>query len=193
MNPRKTEYPIAGLFTDRRSSRAIADRPLEKEKLMSLFEAARWAPSAYNSQPWRYVYACKGSQAWQDLQNLLTPQNRIWTTRAPVVVVLISRTLYTYNDQPSRDHAFSTGSAWENFALQATIMGLVSHAMEGFDDDAVRTYLKIPPEYAIAAMAVTGYPGSVDELPQELQKGDREWTDRMPVDQFVFEDEFTAS
>lgn len=190
---RKTNHPIDPLFIKRHSPRAIADMPLEKEKLMSLFEAARWAPSSYNNQPWRYVYAFKGSEAWAGLQNLLVPQNRLWTIHAPVIIVALSHNLFSYNKQPSRTHSFDAGAACENLALQATNMGLVVHAMEGFDYHGVRAYLSIPETYTVEAMVVVGYPGKVEDLPQDLRKGDLELTQRMAVEDFAFENSFKAS
>lgn len=190
MPERTPQYPINQLFIKRHSPRAVADKPLEKEKLIALFEAARWAPSSYNNQPWRYVYACKGSQAWQALQGLLVPQNRVWTLNAPVIISVISHNLFSHNNRPSRTHSFDTGAAWENFALQACDMGLVAHAMEGFDYDGVRAYLQIPDTYTVEAMVVVGYPGAIEELPPDLQKGDLNWTDRVPVEQFAFENTF---
>ncbi|MBY0110285.1 MAG: nitroreductase family protein [Candidatus Babeliaceae bacterium] len=187
---RKANYPINPLFLKRHSPRAIADKPLEKEKLMSLFEAARWAPSSYNNQPWRYVYSFKGSRVWQGLQALLVPQNRLWTSNAPVIICVLSHNLFQHNNQPSRTHSFDAGSAWENLALQAADMDLVAHAMEGFDYEGVRTYLSIPNMYTVEAMIVVGYPGNIDDLPQDLRKGDLEYTDRMPLENFAFEDTF---
>jgi len=190
MNQRKANYPIDHLFIKRHSPRAIADMPLEKDKLMSLFEAARWAPSSFNNQPWRYVYAFKGSETWAGLQDLLVPHNRLWTINAPVIVSAISHNLFSYNNQSSRTHSFDAGAAWENLALQATNMGLVVHAMEGFDYDGVRAYLSIPDTYTVEAMIVVGYPGKVENLPQDLRNGDLELTQRIPVEDFAFEDGF---
>jgi nitroreductase len=131
MEQRKSDYPLDELFLKRHSPRAIADKPLAKELLMSLFEAARWAPSSYNNQPWRYVYAFKGSDTWQALQQLLTPQNQLWTAPAPVIIAALSHNLFSYNNAPARTHSFDAGAAWENFALQATKLNLLVHAMEG--------------------------------------------------------------
>jgi nitroreductase len=192
MPERKANYPVNQLFIKRHSPRAIADKPLEKDVLMSLFEAARWAPSSYNNQPWRYVYAFKGSQAWQDLQDFLVPQNRLWTLNAPAVIVALSHNLFSYNNRPSRTHSFDAGSAWVSLALQAADMGLVAHAMEGFDYDGVRSYLAIPDSYTVEAMIVVGYPGNVNDLPSDLQKGDLELTGRMSVEDFAFQDTFKS-
>ncbi len=190
MNPRKPNYPINPLFIKRHSPRAIADKPLEKDKLMQLFEAARWAPSSYNNQPWRYVYAFKGSETWAGLQDLLEPQNRLWTIKAPVIIAVISHNLFHYNHQPSLTHSFDAGAAWENLALQAADMDLVAHAMQGFDYTGVRNYLSIPETYTVEAMIVVGYPGKIDDLPQDLRKGDLELTQRIAVEEFAFENSF---
>jgi len=190
MNQRKANYPIDPLFTKRHSPRAIADMPIEKDKLMALFEAARWAPSSFNNQPWRYVYAFKGSETWAGLQDLLVPHNRLWTINAPVIIAAISHNLFSYNNQSSRTHSFDAGAAWENLALQAANMGLVVHAMEGFDYVGVRAYLSIPDTYTVEAMIVVGYPGKVENLPQDLRNGDLELTQRIPVEDFAFEDGF---
>lgn len=129
MSKRKTNYPVDPIFINRWSPRTISSEMMSDEKLMSLFEATRWAPSSYNSQPWLFIYAKRGTNYWGTFFNLLVPFNQEW---AKTVVVVISRKNFEYNEKPSRTHSFDTSAAWENLALQESIMELVAHGIEGF-------------------------------------------------------------
>jgi len=189
MNQRKTEYKTHEIFVNRWSPRAMSTEEVSKDELMSLFEAARWAPSAYNSQPWRFIYAKKGTQLWNTLFNLLVEFNQSWIKNATYLVLIISRKTFEHNNKPSITHSFDTGSAWQNIALQGSINNLVIHAMSGFDYEKARSILKIPSDYNIEAMFVVGKPGKKEDLPNELQE--REFpSDRKKISEFVFEGEF---
>jgi nitroreductase len=178
---RKAEYPIDKIFINRWSPRAMTGEPVNKQELMSLFEAARWAPSSYNNQPWRFMYTYKDSDDWQLFFNLLAPGNQKWAKDAGILIVVASHTLFAFNNKPSRTHSFDAGAAWENLALQASIMGLAVHGMEGFNYERARSELNIPQEYAVEAMIAVGRPAH--DQREEL-------TDRMKVDEFAFEGKF---
>src|SRR5688572_5560176 len=109
---RKAEHPVAEIFLDRWSPRAMSGEELSSSELMSLFDAARWAPSSYNNQPWRFVYARRGGAGWEDLLGLLVPNNRVWAQRAGALVVVLSRKVFDYNGRPSRTHSYDAGCAW---------------------------------------------------------------------------------
>lgn len=194
MTKRVAAYPIQELILNRWSARAMSGQAISKEELLSLFEAARWAPSSYNSQPWRFVYGMRETATWDRLFNLLAPVNQTWCVRGAVLILVLSRTRFAYNNEPSRTHSFDTGAACENLALQACAQGLVVHGMEGFDYDAARSEFKIPELYAIEAMFVIGKPGDVTLLPPELQSREapayRKPYDRNPIDSFIYEGEF---
>lgn len=186
MVKRVAQYPIDEIFINRWSPRAMSGEPISDQELMTLFEAARWAPSSFNGQPWRFVYAKRETLYWEKIFNLLTPFNQAWCQKAAVLVVVISRNTFYWNNKPARTHSFDTGAAWENLALQSSLLGLVAHGMEGFDYDRAKTELQIPDGYTVEAMIALGKPGKKEDLPKELQERE-ELSDRNPVGTFVFE------
>lgn len=189
MVKRRAQYPIDDIFINRWSPRALSESLMTDEELMSLFEAARWAPSSYNNQPWRFVYAKRKSKFWDRFFNLLVPFNKQWAERASFLVVVISRNTFEYNNKPSRTHSLDTGAAWQNLALEASIRGLVAHGLEGFDYDRARTELAIPDNYTVEMMIAIGKPGNKDDLPPELRARE-EPSLREPVEAMVFEGKF---
>lgn len=191
MTKRTAGYPIDNLFLDRYSPRALSGESISYDQLMSLFEAARWAPSSYNNQPWRFIYAMRNTAPWPILLDLLIDANKFWAKNAAVLIVIISHKLFEFNNKPSRTHSFDTGAAWENLALQATKMGLVAHGMEGFDYEEAETILQIPEEFQIEAMVAVGKHGDKNELPEELQKRE-EPNGRKPLGKLIFEGIYKA-
>src|SRR6516162_8990363 len=166
---RKADYPIEPLLLDRWSPRAMSGEEISEEELMRLFEAARWAPSSFNSQQWRALYALCGTEHWQTFFDLLVDANKAWAKNAAVLVVFISRKNFGHNDEPSVAHSYDCGAAWENFALQGFQQGLVVHGMEGFDYERARKELRIADEFQVQAMGAVGKPGSKESLPEKLQ------------------------
>ncbi|MCB2015464.1 MAG: nitroreductase family protein [Sphingobium sp.] len=187
MPERIAEYPIMPQFTDRWSPRAFAPKPMEKEQLLSLFEAARWAPSASNIQPWRFAYALNGDAHWQDFFATLIPFNQSWASNASALVFITSDTLMGRGDdlKPSHSHSFDTGAAWMALALQASSMGLIVHGMLGVDMDAARALLKLSDRYRIEAAVAIGYQGEKSSLPDGLQERESP-SDRRPVSESIF-------
>jgi nitroreductase len=186
---RQPEYPIESIFWRRWSPRAMSGEPLTEEELMSLFEAARWAPSTYNEQEWRFLYARRDTPQWPLIFNLLYEANQAWCKNAAVLVVIVARKTFTRNGKPNPVHLFDVGSSWENLALQATAMGLVSHGMAGFDFDKARADLKVPDEFAVAAMFALGRPGDPADLPEQLRKSETP-SNRRPVRESIREGVF---
>ncbi len=187
---RKPEHPINPLLLDRWSPRAMSGASISKTELLQLFEAAKWAPSSYNNQPWRFVYAEKESSHWKNFFNLLVEFNQQWCKNAAVLVVALSRKNFASNEKPARTHSFDAGAAWENLALQGTTMGLVVHAMEGFDYDKAKKELEIPDEYNVEAMIAIGKPGNKADLPAAIQE--REYpSDRRKLAETIFEGRFS--
>jgi nitroreductase len=166
---RSSDYPADPLFRRRWSPRAMSGEAVSPEELMTLFEAARWAPSSYNSQPWRFLYARQGTAHWPLFFGLLIEFNQSWAKDAGALVLMISRTTFAHNGQPSSTHGFDAGAAWGNLALQGSPMGLVVHGMAGFDAARARTLLNVPEEFAVQAMAAIGRPGPVERLPEPLR------------------------
>ena len=188
---RKADYPIEPLLLDRWSPRAMSGEGISSEELMSLFEAARWAPSSFNAQQWRALYAHRESAHWQTFFDLLVDANKVWAKNAAVLIVFISRKNFEHNNEPSITHSYDAGAAWENFALQGFRQGLVVHAMEGFDYERARQELRIPEEFEVQAMAAVGRPGSKESLPEKL-RARKSPNDRRRLSDSIFEGPFPA-
>ena len=167
---RQADHPIDKLFLDRWSPRAMSGEEIPDVELMVLFEAARWAPSSNNNQPWRILYARRNTEYWPLFFSLLTESNQVWTRNAAALLVFISKTTFDHNNQPSITHSYDTGAAWENLALQGMLKGYVVHGMQGFDYKLARSVLNIPQEFNVEAMAAIGKPGNKEELPESLQE-----------------------
>lgn len=166
---RESDYEIDPLFLNRWSPRAMTGESIEKHEYMSLFEAARWAPSSYNNQHWRFLYAQKDDEEWDTFLNLVNDWNTKWARKASVLVCLVSKTTFDYNDEFARTHSFDTGAAWENLALEAARRDLVAHAMQGFNYEQAEKDLNIPEEYNVECMIAIGEKGSKEDLPQDMR------------------------
>lgn len=191
---RTADHPIDPQFTERWSPRAFADADISQETLLSFFEAARWAPSAYNSQPWRFLYARRGTPNWERYLSLLVEFNRSWAQHASALVIIVSKTTFTApgasEESPALWHTFDTGSAWAHLALQASLSGWHTHGMAGFDQELTRKELNIPEDYAIHAAVAIGKLGDKSSLPEYLQ-GREAPSPRRPVAELAAEGDFT--
>ncbi len=183
---RKADHPIEPIFLRRWSPRAMSGEPLSEEELLTLFEAARWAPSTFNEQEWRFLYARRDTPQWPLFFNLLMEANQAWCKRAAVLVVVLARKVFAKTGKPNPVHLFDAGSAWENLALQAATMGLVAHGMMGFDFEKARAALGVPDSFAVAAMLALGRPGDPADLPPVLRERET-LTDRRPVGESICE------
>src|SRR3989344_4764177 len=188
-NQRKANHPINPMILNRWSPRAMTGEPLSDEVIFSLFEAARWAPSSYNNQPWRFVYAKRDTSSFQTFVDLLVDFNRQWAPKAALLCVVVARKTFEKNNKFSRTHAFDTGAAWENLALEGTSRGLVVHGMEGFDYDKARAVLKIPEDHEVLAMFAVGKKAPPETLPPDLQKIDVP-SSRKTIEEFMMEGHF---
>ncbi|HEX8307516.1 MAG TPA: nitroreductase family protein [Allosphingosinicella sp.] len=171
--PRQPDHPIDPLFLDRWSPRAFDESDMPEEDLLTLFEAARWAPSAFNSQPWRFLYARRGDADWERFLDLLIPFNQSWAQGASALVYILSDTL-PFTDKSgepatSHTHSYDSGAAWACFALQATRMGYQAHGMSGVDFERAREALGVPERYRIEAAAAVGRMGDPAALPEKLR------------------------
>jgi len=188
-NKRTPQYKVNKIFPKRWSPRAMSGEEITNEELMSLFEAARWAPSSYNNQPWRFIYAKKNTENWKKFYNLMVEFNKSWAKNAAVLIVALSKKTFSHNNQPSVTAQFDTGAAWQNLALQGSIMNLVVHGMQGFDYHKTKFELKISEDYDVLAMIAVGKKGKKKDLPKELRE--REFpSDRKKVNEFAFEGTF---
>ncbi len=185
--PAETESPIHELLRRRWSPRAYSERMVEPAKLQSLLEAARWAPSSNNEQPWSIVLATKDdTEGYARLLSCLKEGNKKWAFRAPVLMLSVARLTFEDDGTPNR-HAFhDTGMAIFSLALQATALGLIAHQMAGFDIERARAELKIPAGHEPVAMIAVGYPGEPDLLPDYLKQRELAPRDRKPVSAFVY-------
>jgi nitroreductase len=164
----------------------MSGESITDEELFTLFEAARWAPSSFNGQPWRMLYAKRDTAHWPLFFDLLVEFNQGWAKNAAALVVFVSKTTFDHNGEPAATHSFDAGAAWENFALQGTLSGLVIHGMQGFDYDKARRTLKIPDDFQVEAMAVIGKPGRKEDLHESLQERENP-SDRRKLNEIVFE------
>ena len=183
-------HPIDPLFIDRWSPRAMSGESFSEQELMTLFEAARWAPSCGNFQPWRFLYARRDTDFWPAFLDLLNAGNRGWAERAGALVLVISRTHFDGDGRSCATHSYDTGAAWQNIALQAWTKDIVAHGIAGFDAERARRVLRVPTAYAIEAMIVLGKRGDPALLPESQQKREQP-SDRRPLAQSVCEGPFS--
>jgi len=187
---RTPDRPIEPIFVRRWSPRAMSGAPIDADDLATVFEAARWAPSTYNEQEWRFLYAHRAGAHWQTFFDLLGEGNRAWCDKAGVLVVVLSHKVFARNGKPNPVHTYDAGAAWQNLALQGCSMGLVVHGMMGFDYDRAKTALAVPDDYAVEAMIAIGHPGDPATLPDALRKIEAP-SQRKPVAELVREGQFS--
>lgn len=168
-NARVPDWDIDSMFVDRWSPRAFLDEPLTEREIQTLFEAARWAPSCFNEQPWFFVYATEAEQR-RRLVACLAAKNQLWAARAPLVMFVLSRRNFEKTGKENRHAPFDAGAAWMALALQARKLGLYAHAMAGFNLDKAYDTLGVSREefHVMAAMAV-GRLGDASGLPDDLR------------------------
>lgn len=194
-DPRAVTRPVDPLFLDRWSPRAFDASPLPQADLDTLLDAARWAPSAFNYQPWRFLYAHRDSADWARFLGVLVPFNQSWVQHASVLTFILSDSLSSapgsQDAKPSHSHSFDAGAAWALLALQATRMGYHTHAMTGVDFDAARRELAVPDRFRIEAAIAIGRMGDKATLPEGLQDKEAP-SGRNPIDSFAFAGNFVA-
>jgi nitroreductase len=170
---RKPGHGVDPIFPLRWSPRAMSGEPLGETDLMKLLEAARWAPSAFNNQPWRFLYSVRDDRNWPTFYGLLKEKNSRWCRNAGALIVMVSKTTFDHSGTFSRTHSFDTGAAWMSLALQGSLLGLVVHGMQGFDYDRAREELNVPEDHQVEAMCAVGYPGGLDLLDKDFHENER--------------------
>jgi nitroreductase len=180
---RKSEYPITPLFLNRWSPRAYSDRKVNDQDLLTVLEAAHWAPSSNNDQPWRFFVAKTEEQL--ELFHSFISEFNSWSFKAPVLILIGSDKLRP-NGDPNGAHAFDSGTAWGSLALQAQILGLATHAMGGFDRTKARTVLNIPDHIELHAVISLGYRGDKNQLPERVREREVPNT-RRPLSEVIYE------
>jgi nitroreductase len=192
-NSRTANHPIDPLFLERWSPRAFTDAPISERELFTLLEAARWAPSSFNSQPWRFLYARRRTQHWPQFLGLLSEYNQSWAKNAAALVILVSKTTLlprgAEQEVPSYTHSLDAGAAWANLALQATRSGWAAHGMAGFDVPRTAVELGVPADYRVEAAIAIGRPGDKSMLPEALRAREQP-SDRLPMSQLAWEGRF---
>lgn len=197
MSPRQADFPVDPLFLERWSPRAFDGSDIPDQDLSTIFEAARWAPSAFNSQPWRFLYAKRGDANWDRFLSLLIPWNQGWAHTASVLAYIVSDSLPVTDKKTgapagSRTHSFDTGAAWVSLALQATRMGYHAHGMSGIQFDLAPAELGLPDRYRLEAACVIGRIGDPAMLDEKLRAREAP-SGRKPLSDFVFAGNFPAS
>jgi nitroreductase len=188
----ETAYPIHELLRARWSPRAFAARPIEREVICSLLEAARWAPSSFNEQPWRFLVARKeDSETLKKLAGCLSEGNRPWAERAPLLILTVAKTYFRDDPAKANRHAFhDVGLATQNLVIQATALGLYVHQMAGFDRAGARELFDIPEGYEPVAVLAVGYLDDPDTLPENLRERELAPRARKPLREIAFAERF---
>lgn len=187
----EVEFPIAPWIEKRRSLRSFADQEVEQEKIFSLFEAARWTPSANNEQPWCYVYATRNqSELYDKLFDALNEGNKLWAGKAPMLVLSLYRKNFSRNNSPNASALYDLGAANAMLSVEATRLGLNVHQMGGFDRERAKVNLNIPNTHAPAILMAIGYPGDAESLQEPFRTRETAPRQRFTQQTFVLNKTF---
>jgi nitroreductase len=183
--PAPSDFPVHQLIRERWSPRAFAEKPIPKDVLRSLFEAARWAPSSNNEQPWAYLVATKDDKEnFDKMLGVLVEFNAGWAKNAVVLAIAVAKLAFP-NNIPNRNAQYDTGAASALLSVEATARGLVVHQMAGFDPEKARQVFAIPAGWEPLAALAIGYPGDPDSLPSKLKDRELAPRTRKPISEFV--------
>lgn len=187
----QTQFAIHDLIANRWTSLAFdVNRPVTHEQILTLLEAARWAPSCNNVQPWRYLVFNKATAAesWQQAFSCLAEGNQVWVNNAPVLLLATTHNFFTHNGQPNRWAQHDCGAASENICLQATSMGLMAHQMGGFDPHKAHELFGIPNDFTCMSMIAIGYQADPQILAAKYQERELAKRQRKPLEEVFFLD-----
>ncbi len=183
----ETQVPIHELIRRRWSPRAFSDLPVEHGKLLSLFEAARWAASSSNEQPWAFIVTTQEDpQNYADMLSVLVEFNQAWANKAPVLILTLAHMQFEKDGKPNRHAFYDLGQSAANLALQATALGLTAHQMAGFNVEAARELFNVPAGWEPVSVIALGYPGNLDSLTEKLQQRETAQRHRKPLETFIF-------
>ena len=188
---RHADHEIDATFLNRWSPRAFSSQKVEDEKLMQILEAARWAASSYNEQPWRFLLARTPNDVAKFL-DILVPQNQAWAKDAPVLLFIAAKKTFSHNGEPNATHGYDSGTASGYMTFQAELVGLIAHGMVGFDAEKAHTVLNVPDDFAVMAAYAIGYQGDKAQLPEQAQAMEVP-SGRRPVAESIFEGGFSAA
>ncbi len=177
---------INDLILKRRSTVLFSSEPIPKKTILHLFEAARWAPSSLNQQPWRFVYALKGDSFYRNLLACLYEKNQEWARNAPMLLMTIAQSVSDYKDRPNIYAWHDTGMAYANMVFQATSEGLFVHPMGGFDIEEARRVIEIPDRYEPVAFAAVGYTSDSNNFSPDLLSRENSERKRKPVEEILY-------
>lgn len=190
VNHLKQAPAVAGVlpvFHQRWSARAFQQQAISSADLTKLFEAARWAPSAYNEQPWRFIVGVAGTETHRKIAAALGGFNQVWAPKAPVLILGVAKTTFSHNNAPNAYALYDLGAATASLVLQAAALGMTTHQMAGFDHEGARAALGIPADYAMGAVTALGYQGEAASLGEEhLVTLETTPRSRKPLGEIVF-------
>lgn len=185
--PTVTEIPLIESISRRWSPRAFATTPVSQDRLRQLLEAARWAPSCYNAQPWTFIVGTQDNpETFRKLSKCLVPVNQSWAAKAPVLMLALAELNFAHNGKPNRHAAHDVGLALGNLLNQATILGLQAHLMAGFSGDTARELFAVPDTHDPVTMLALGYPGDPESLPDTLREKELAPRTRKSLDEIAF-------
>ncbi len=191
--PASNIYPIHDLIRQRWSPRAFSSKPVEPGKLQNMFEAARWAASGFNDQPWRFVVGLNYDESWSRIFETLVPFNQLWARQAPVLVMICADTISRKNGLPGTSFEYDAGQAAATLCLQAVAEGLITHQMGGFEKEKARRSFSIPVTIRPLVVMAIGYHGEEEKLPENLLSLERAARVRSDFNTFVFSGQFGQS
>ena len=180
---------LPGVIEDIRkrwSPRAYSDKPVRPESLKEVFEAARWAASSFNEQPWRFLVGHKGDETYRKILDNLVEFNQGWAKNAPVLILSVAKKTFAHNGSPNGHGLHDTGAATAYLGLQATALGFHTHAMAGFDRAKILKAFHIPDDYEAGSVIALGYLGDPDQLPEQMRKIELAPRQRKPLSEIVF-------
>ena len=193
-NSRTSEFPIDAYFLDRWSPRAFTEKTIDRDEMLTILDAAHWAPSSGNNQPWRFIYGLRGTPAFDAILALLVPGNQRWAKNAAALLIVVSKSYRVSSSgerKPAYTHSYDTGAAWFSVICQAMKLGYHAHGMEGFDKEKAVDVLQLPEGFRVEAAAALGRMASKDTLPDDLQEREVP-SGRKPVAEIAFEGKFTG-
>ncbi|RLD64719.1 MAG: nitroreductase [Bacteroidetes bacterium] len=187
----KTKHKVIEIIKNRWSPRSFSGKEIDQESISSLFEAASWAASAFNEQPWRFIYATKNNdKIYKQILDSLIDWNQNWAKSAPLLILTVTKLKFSHNNEPNRTAFYDLGQAIGQLGLQASSMGLFVHQMTGFDNEKAEKTFNIPEGYIAVSVLAVGYLGKAKDLNEDLEKMEISPRERKNMDSFVFEGDF---
>lgn len=192
-NPTNNKYPINNLIKQRWSPRAFSNKAVEKEKIQSILEAARWAPSAFNEQPWRFIVSQKGDDTYENILKTLIDWNIQWAGKANVLIVNIAKKTFSHNGKQNVTFKYDLGQAVGSMIIEVVNQGLYSHQMSGFDANKAAELLNIPDDFQAVSVTAIGYYGNINELPEDMAEIEIKPRERKELKEIIFNNKFGGS